>query len=73
MKDEQKNEEGVQDSSIKEVKNGNQPQGEQKIQPMRKVVIEFNNNSINITEANVASNFELQAILESVLRKIAVR
>lgn len=73
MKDEQKNEEGIQDYSTKEVKNGNQPQGEQKIQPMRKIVIEFNNNSINITEANVASNFELQAILESVLRKIAVK
>lgn len=39
-------------------------------EPTRKIVIEFSKNSINITEAQVSSNFELQAILENILRKI---
>ena len=50
----------------KEVIDQNPPKGE----PTRKIVIEFNKSSINITEAQVSSNFELQAILENILRKI---
>lgn len=46
---------------------------ENKTQPMRKIVIEFNNNLIDITKAEVSSNFELQAVLENILRKVVMK
>jgi len=71
--DEQKKEETKKDSSTNKTNEGNQPQAKANTQLMRKIVIEFNSNSFSIIEANVASNFELQAVLESVLKKIAVQ
>ncbi len=56
-------------SKVEETKNVSSSQPNQPLR--RKIIIEFDQNSINITRAEVSSNFELQAILENVLRKIA--
>ena len=64
-----KNETNSKMSKVEETKNVSSSQPNQPLK--RKIVIEFDQNSINITRAEVSSNFELQAILENVLRKIA--
>ena len=51
-----------------------QEQPSQLLQPkMRQIIIEFNQSNINIVKAEISSNFELQAILENILKKIQIR
>ena len=60
--------------------NKKQEQSKQQEQPsqlpqpkMRQIIIEFNQSNINIVKAEISSNFELQAILENILKKIQIR
>jgi len=43
---------------------------EQKAQPMRQIIIEFDNSSVNIPKSDAASNFELIAILQTIVNKL---
>jgi len=43
---------------------------EQKAQPVRQIIIEFDSSSINIPKSDAASNFELIAILQTIVNKL---
>jgi len=43
---------------------------EPKTQPVRQIIIEFDSSSINIPKSDAASNFELVAILQTIVNKL---
>lgn len=51
----------------------NKKQEEQTKPKMREVIIQFDNDNIRITKAEISSNWELQAILSNLLNSIQNR
>ena len=43
---------------------------EQEAQHMRQIIIEFDSSSVNIPRSDAASNFELVAILQTIVNKL---
>ena len=47
-------------------------QEEKKELPMRQIIIEFNEHSIKISKAEIASNWELESILKKLLKQLNI-
>jgi len=54
----------------KEIKNEEKKEEEKQVEQERKIIITIKGNNINIEKCETASVFELQAVLENILRKL---
>jgi len=76
MKNETQNEETNKEATKEETTNSDKGQAKEndtpkeQVPPMRQIIIEFDNKTVNLKALEVSSRFELQGIFDSILRQI---